>query len=197
MSKNLYALFNDLASLASKSEQETTVLLLPLGDTATKRKLNARSDAKEHTLKSSVSPAASLESPALQRFKSQSSIPSTLIPVCYASDSACVESTNNCSSHGHCYRKYGSTGESSKSDCYACKCVTTVEKGKDGSVRTVQWGGPACQKKDVSTPFFLLAGVTIALIFAIGSGIGMLFSVGQQELPSVIGAGVGAPRAQR
>ncbi|KAJ9190891.1 hypothetical protein DTO164E3_9107 [Paecilomyces variotii] len=197
VSNTLSSLFNNLSSLAAKSEQETTVLLLPLTDVTTKQKRNARYDTKESALKPAVSQAASSKSSSLHGSRYESSVPSTLMPVCYLSDSACVEATNNCSGHGHCYRKYGSKDESARSDCYACKCVETVEKGKDGSVRTIQWGGPACQKKDVSTPFFLLAGITLAIVFAIASGIGMLFNVGQQELPSVIGAGVGAPRAQR
>lgn len=43
-------------------------------------------------------------------------------------------------------------------------------------------------------PFFLLASITILAILAVSAGIGMLFSVGQQELPSVINAGVNAPK---
>jgi hypothetical protein len=58
----------------------------------------------------------------------------------------------------------------------------------------VQWGGAACQKQDISIPFFLLASITILAILAVGAGIGMLFSVGQQELPSVINAGVNPPK---
>ncbi|KAL1850799.1 hypothetical protein Plec18170_006633 [Paecilomyces lecythidis] len=197
LSNTLSSLFNNLSSFAAKSEQETTVLLLPLTDGTTKQKRNARYEAKENTLKPASQQAASSKSSDLHTSRYESSVPSTLMPVCYLSESACVESTNNCSGHGQCYRKYGSKDESSRGDCYACKCVETKEKNKDGSVRTVQWGGPACQKKDVSTPFFLLAGITVGIVFAVASGIGMLFSVGQQELPSVIGAGVGAPRAQR
>lgn len=67
----------------------------------------------------------------------------------------------------------------------------------DGTVKTVQWGGATCHKEDVSTPFFLLAGITILAVVAISSGIRMLFGVGQEELPSVIGAGVGISRTQR
>ncbi|GAD98513.1 conserved hypothetical protein [Paecilomyces variotii No. 5] len=197
VSKTLSSLFDNLSSFAAKSEQETTVLFLPLTDGTTKQKRNARYETKENTLKPAVQQASSSESSDLHTSRFESSVPSTLMPVCYLSESACVDATNNCSGHGQCYRKYGSKDDASRSDCYACKCVETVEKGKDGSVRTVQWGGPACQKKDVSTPFFLLAGITVGIVFAVASGIGMLFSVGQQELPSVIGAGVGAPKAQR
>ena len=67
----------------------------------------------------------------------------------------------------------------------------------EGRVKTVYWGGPACQKKDISVPFFLLAGLSIGLVGAVTWGVGLLMSVGSEELPSVIGAGVAGPRAQK
>lgn len=56
--------------------------------------------------------------------------------------------------------------------------------------KTTQWAGPACQKKDISTPFWLLGGTTVALVFAVGWGMSLLYAMGSEELPSVIGAGV-------
>lgn len=64
-------------------------------------------------------------------------------------------------------------------------------------IKTTQWGGPSCRKKDVSVPFFLLAGLAIALAAIISWGVGLLYSIGQEDLPSVIGAGVAGPRAQK
>jgi hypothetical protein len=61
----------------------------------------------------------------------------------------------------------------------------------------VRWGGAACQKKDISSSFFLISGVTIAIIVIIGTAIGMIYSVGTAELPGVISAGVGASRPQK
>lgn len=46
-------------------------------------------------------------------------------------------------------------------------------------------------------PFFLLAGLSIALVGAVTWGVGLMASVGQEELPSVIGAGVAGPRVQK
>lgn len=46
-------------------------------------------------------------------------------------------------------------------------------------------------------PFFLLAGLSIALVGVATWGVGLLMSIGQEELPSVIGAGVAGPRAQK
>lgn len=183
--------------LASESQQ-TTVLLLPSpSNWKTIPNIKPRYDSKKEFLsKLSNSIFDSHESQDIPT-EIRASVPSTLMPVCYASNSSCVDATNNCSGHGRCYRKYASNNEAAGSDCYACKCVDTVVKKKDGTIKRIQWGGSACEKRDVSTPFFLLAGITVVIMVAVGSGIGMLFSVGQEELPSVIGAGVAAPRAQR
>ncbi|KAH8701162.1 hypothetical protein BGW36DRAFT_375697 [Talaromyces proteolyticus] len=116
----------------------------------------------------------------------KNAVPSTFAPVCYKSNNSCVAGTDNCSGHGTCSLK-----STSKDDgCYTCKCKQTQVENAGGSVRTVSWGGSACQKEDISVPFFLLASITVLAILAIGAGISMLFSVGQQELPSVINAGV-------
>jgi len=122
---------------------------------------------------------------------------SNLAPVCHASNSSCAEATNNCSNHGSCYLKYSSgKKDDSASDCYACRCKSTTVKNSDGTTKKIQWGGVACQKEDISSPFFLIAGVTVFVIILVGSAIGMLFSMGSEELPSVIGAGVGTSKTQ-
>lgn len=120
----------------------------------------------------------------------------TLMPVCHSSEASCTEATKNCSGHGQCYRKYESK-EESKSDCYACKCGATQTTNQDGTVKSILWGGTACQKKDVSTPFFIIGGFSVLLVTAISFAVRMLFSIGQEELPSVLGAGVAAPRAHK
>jgi hypothetical protein len=92
--------------------------------------------------------------------------------------------------------KFGPGNEDAKGNCYACKCRQTTVKGSDGSVKKIQWGGVACQKEDISSPFFLIASVTILVIVLAGSAIGMLFSMGNEGLPSVISAGVGTSKQQ-
>lgn len=119
-------------------------------------------------------------------------LPSTLAPVCHNTNNSCTSATNGCSGHGWCYLKSGG-----KNECYACKCHKTTVRTADGSVRTVQWGGSACQKEDISTQFFLLGTITVLAILAVGGGIGLLFSVGQEELPSVISAGISSVRTTR
>lgn len=118
-------------------------------------------------------------------------------PVCHSSNSSCSEATDNCSGHGFCDRKYGTKDDGAGSECYACKCQTTVEQKADGTTRIVRWGGPACQKEDISSPFWLIAGITVMIMAVAGTAVGMLFNVGQEELPGVISAGVGATRAQK
>ena len=46
-------------------------------------------------------------------------------------------------------------------------------------------------------PFLLIAGFTIVMVATVSWGVGLLFSIGQETLPSVIGAGVAGPRAQK
>lgn len=122
--------------------------------------------------------------------------PRGILPVCYSSQSACQSRTHGCSGHGSCKLAY-SYGGDDKVNCYACACTPTVRTNKDGTKKTTIWAGPACQKKDVSMPFWLIGGFTIALTSVVAWGIGLLYAMGQEELPSVIGAGVAGPRAKQ
>ncbi|KAJ9610577.1 hypothetical protein H2200_005354 [Cladophialophora chaetospira] len=109
------------------------------------------------------------------------------VPQCFSSQAQCENTTNTCSGHGSCYRAHAS--------CFKCRCGTTVVRtNADGTKKTVQWGGNACQKKDVSVPFVLFASFGVVMTALIVGAIGMLWSMGSQELPSVIGAGVAGPR---
>lgn len=67
----------------------------------------------------------------------------------------------------------------------------------DGTTKSVQWGGTACEKKDISVEFWLFASFGVAMTALVAGGIGMLYSMGAEELPSVIGAGVAGPRATK
>jgi hypothetical protein len=123
-----------------------------------------------------------------------------ILPSCFQSKEACEKRTNSCSGHGDCLRSREATNKK-LNDCWSCKCNATVvhtghEEGMETKTKTTYWGGPACQKKDVSVPFFLFAGTGVFLAFLIAGGIGMLYSMGSEELPSVIGAGVSGPRAK-
>lgn len=111
--------------------------------------------------------------------------------MCYTTLQACESATNKCSGHGTCYKKYGSDD---KSNCYTCGCSSTRVQNDDKTFKTTYWGGAACSKVDVSAPFWLLAGFTVVLMGLVSWAIGMMFSVGEEKLPGVIGAGVSGPK---
>lgn len=109
------------------------------------------------------------------------------LPICHISLEACKTATDHCSGHGSCYRKYGNDDGS----CFACGCKKTVN-----GTSVTYWGGTACQKQDVSSQFWLLAGFSVVAVGIIGWAIGMMFSIGEEKLPGVIGAGVSGPKAR-
>ncbi|KAL2794042.1 hypothetical protein BJX66DRAFT_304666 [Aspergillus keveii] len=182
----LDSVFSDLRSFGLAGNKVTAVVL-PSSNTTHKAYTRRASEGTKIDSEINVQRDAQ---PVLS--KQETKVPLTLAPVCYGSNSSCTESTNSCSGHGVCYKKSGSVG-----DCYACRCHETIVKNEDGTERLVRWGGAACQKKDISSPFFLISGVTIAIIVIIGTAIGMIYSVGTAELPGVISAGVGASRPQK
>jgi hypothetical protein len=104
--------------------------------------------------------------------------------------------TNSCSGHGECANKFGgnSTSSTSAASCFACVCkATVVERGEGALTKgrlTTHWGGNMCQKEDISVEFWLIAGFTVTIVGAVTFAIGLLFSVGEEKLPGVIGAGV-------
>lgn len=115
-----------------------------------------------------------------------------ILPPFFYSLESCQKTTLNCSGHGECKLLHKAQTKRN-TDRYGCVCSPTVVKlGKDGRKATY-WGGPACQKKDISTPFWLFVGVGVGLAFLISTIIGMMYSIGTEELPSVIGAGVSGP----
>ncbi|KAI2469556.1 hypothetical protein F4781DRAFT_393890 [Annulohypoxylon bovei var. microspora] len=112
-----------------------------------------------------------------------------ILPSCFASHNACVSATDSCSGHGQCVDRWGAL-DGVKNECFTCRCMSTNETDDAGRVGLYHWGGSACHKRDISTPFWLFAGVTLALIGTVTFAIGLLFSVGEEKLPGVIGAGV-------
>lgn len=116
--------------------------------------------------------------------------PGKFLPLCFSSADACANGTNSCSGHGACYQK--------RTKCFACRCSSTIVRhNDDGTTKSVKWGGTACEKKDISVEFWLFAGFGVIMTSLVAGGIGMLYSMGAEELPSVIGAGVAGPRAQK
>lgn len=175
--------FERLTKFASKAEMNVLVILMPesrrgsgsYGSYArpSQKKLSSRQQFEEPM-------AEFVDHQVQETAKSSSShnnntLIKTTLPVCHASLDSCISSTNNCSSAGACYKKY----TSGSADCFACKCEA-------GSGR----GGSACQKRDISGPFWLIFISSLVLVGLVSWGIGMLYSIGDEKLPGVIGAGV-------
>lgn len=176
-----------LLHLAATENIESTLLVLPA---VSKLKKPAKNELKKRLETPLDLPTVSSQ-PTL--FKSNSSSNFTLprtIPQYFQSKDSCDNTTNSCMGHGSCVKAHG--------NLFHCKCNSTiVRKNDDGTTKSVKWGGNACQKKDISTEFILFALFGIFFTTVVVGSIGLLYTMGSQDLPSVIGAGVVGPRAQR
>ncbi|RDA90749.1 hypothetical protein CP533_2970 [Ophiocordyceps camponoti-saundersi (nom. inval.)] len=169
-----------LSKLAKIGELETTIVVLPrtTGSQAQPQELRRR-QAEQVSLDESASGNAFLYASSAR------------IPACFNSAEACSSATKNCSGHGACEKKFAdSKGVRANEDCFACRCLST--RSDSGSL--THWAGLTCAKQDVSVAFWLFAGFTIALVFILWLAVSMLFGVGQERLPGVIGAGVSRAR---
>lgn len=120
-----------------------------------------------------------------------------VLPACFESKDVCEAMTSSCSGRGECYKKYSKAGD--KAGCFTCGCRATNETFtfQGTTRRTISyWGGAACQKKDVSSPFWLITIFTIVMVATVSWGIGLMFSIGEEKLPGVIGAGVSSGKAK-
>lgn len=147
----------------------------------------AAADAYSNSSSNSSSPSSN---------SSSSPIPRGILPACYSTLETCQRITLNCTGHGSCQRSYTYSSGDRDVSCFACKCAATHVRTESGGNQTTRWAGPACQKQDVSVPFWLLGGTTVGLVSVMAWGIGLLYAMGSQDLPSVIGAGVAGPRAR-
>ncbi|KAL4734633.1 hypothetical protein BDV11DRAFT_197789 [Aspergillus similis] len=181
---NLKTFLSNLRSLSLNGKRVTAIALPNLNAS---QKLSRLRRAPEHTALDTTFSWDRDERLMIADQHAQASL--SLAPVCYASNSSCNDATDTCSGHGACYEKSGG--------CYACLCHDTYVKTASGAERKIRWGGSACQKRDISTPFFLIIGVTVAVSLAVISAITMIFGLGNDELPGVISAGVGTARAQK
>ncbi|RYP70778.1 hypothetical protein DL769_004865 [Monosporascus sp. CRB-8-3] len=180
----------NLKSRAVSGEMETVILLLAQ-TSAGSEDLRRRQTSQEQVMREDEADTASSTStddatsskPAFSFAAS-----STVIPSCFTSYDACMSGTSNCSGHGDCGDRFAASGKGNS--CFACRCLRTTEKDSKGRESIYHWGGAACQKVDVSTPFWLFVGVTIALLATVTFAVGLLFGVGEEQLPGVIGAGV-------
>lgn len=184
-----------LTKLAQSGEMETTLVLLPITPDATSPKqwsdkLQELRRRQAEMVFSSVEESAEPAAPTSSNVESHVFTLLPRIPACFKSEDSCIQGTADCSGHGSCLNRFANKdGSEGKEVCYTCHCLGTYSQGRDeGSV--IHWGGRACSKQDISVQFWLFAGFTLAMVSILYLAIGMLFSVGEEKLPGVIGAGV-------
>src|SRR2546421_111748 len=143
-----------LANFATAGFQESTILLVPSAARSA-RSLSKHSHSARQLSKDEEEAPSTSSSPQLSTTQSNSPISSHspklasgTLPACFNSESSCASTTSNCSGHGSCSEKYAG--------CYACRCSRKIVRSNDdGTTKSVQWGGTACEKKDVSVEFWL------------------------------------------
>lgn len=211
--ESMVSMFHQLKGEARTNHFAITFVTMPAASAHSKRAANAwgtydlpasnegRRENPEMILSSNAAPSsapapvADLEDFPVVITKANDTSPVRgILPSCFDTQAACEKQTHGCSGHGGCAVKRKGRGKAL--DCYSCMCVPTVEShdsGMESHNKTTYWGGPACQKKDISVQFWLFVMVGTVLAFLISAGIGMLYSMGAEELPSVIGAGVSGP----
>lgn len=172
---------------------ETTIVLSPYVHGSTPQQSSSFPRIKR--AEGALEGAAASFSPAATSF------PKTTIPSCYISETACNSATASCSGHGKCTLTWTTQASDDEegSECWSCWCSATVQNvGSADNVKnkTTYWGGPACQKKDVSVPFWLFTFLGVCLATGISYGVGLLYSMGEADLPSVLGAGVSSVGAR-
>lgn len=170
---------------------------IPLESSLKRRQYGEFDDYSSSSIGSATytSSSSSSQSSSTSAASTRPSAPSGILPARYSSQDRCENVTNYCSGHGSCKLRHNYKVGNSMTQFYQCVCEEEV-RTVDGSTRTTVWGGPACQKRDISVEFWLLGGFTIVFVALISWGLMMLYAMGQEELPSVIGSGVSAPKSK-
>jgi len=207
--ESLRIAFHNLALLADEEPLVATVVLMPLQHHCSKQSANhyrvkraeavpAKMPRQESEEPLEVTPSdtssPSQSTASFSPVQATGTLPLGPIPTCFSSKSACESATNNCTAHGVCSLKYKLTDGEKPLICFGCVCSIPEIVKTDGGQLTTWYGGGACQKKDIVAPFWLLAGTTVFFVSAISFGVSLLYTMGNAELPSVIGAGVSGPR---
>ncbi|CAM1504444.1 Fc.00g020350.m01.CDS01 [Cosmosporella sp. VM-42] len=184
--------FAGLDMLATNGEVETIIVLLPaVPETSSTKQWSDKPQElrrrQAETVMSSLDETAELAAPTSSVPETPIFYPTKKIPSCFNSQDSCSTGTGNCSGHGTCMNKWAKPDGSKGSEvCYTCHCLSTVS-GQGG---VTHWAGASCSKQDISFQFWLFAGFTLAMVGILYMAIGLLFSVGEEKLPGVIGAGV-------
>lgn len=190
--KSILDALRSIPKLAKTGSIEATVVLLP--DTSVNAKPSWSDKPQELRRRQAEQVISSNHKAAPVSVTHPAASSSTLhaqkkaVPACFNSNETCIAGTDNCSGHGTCVNKYGAVPENPKEGdvCFICLCKPTHNNNSGPT----HWGGATCGKQDVSVPFWLFFGFTIGIIAVVWMSISLLFSVGEEKLPGVIGAGV-------
>ncbi|KAF9300627.1 hypothetical protein BGZ74_007664 [Mortierella antarctica] len=123
--------------------------------------------------------AAEAAAAALDRTRSANKMKRALAPsgTCFATEADCQTSTNGCNEHGGCVL-------STAANCYHCKCQ---------KINNTQYGGPTCDKIDISVQFHLFFWLVLGLVITVAMAVGLIVQMGTQVQG---GVPVGPTRAQ-
>jgi hypothetical protein len=191
---NLWQQIDVLNAAAKDQKLETTILLLPsVAETSSTKTWAAQHMVVQRRQTEQVmtafedddAPVAAPTSAPSDNSHALFYAATGAIPSCFTSESSCNDATRNCSGHGNCLDRYASS--SGAESCFSCHCLSTENK-TSGSI--THWAGATCAKKDLSVQFWLFAGFTLLMLLIVTMSIKMLFDVGEEKLPGVIGAGV-------
>lgn len=198
-----------LTQFVNKEEMNVAIVFMPASTRSSKSSSNPYgtyergiqgSIGRRDVAEEPMADAPSSSVPTLRNKKVQDTNSSSkyrpitgIAPLCYSTLETCESQTNSCSGHGECYNNTRRGG--GKGACFSCACQPTMRNftyagGAKKAFDIDYWGGGACQKKDVSGPFWLIAISSIILMGLVGWAIGLIFSIGEEKLPGVIGAGV-------
>lgn len=190
MFKHVAKQVTQLVQLAKSGDLETVIVALPSTRSSSQwseEQQELRRRQAEQVMSAIDKPKAEPQTTSLSTPEPVIFAASGRIASCYDTESTCNEATRNCTGHGACKDKYASgDGAKAAASCFACHCQAT--KNENSSL--THWGGSSCAKQDVSVPFWLFAGFTLAMVGILSMSVGLLYSVGEEKLPGVIGAGV-------
>ncbi|XWW95330.1 hypothetical protein V2A60_003288 [Cordyceps javanica] len=191
--KSILDALRTIPRLAKAGKFEATVVLLPeTGDNAKPSWSDKPQELRRRQAEQVISSNHKAASVGVTHPAAASSTPlppKKPIPACFSSNETCMAGTNNCSGgHGTCVNKYGAVPKDAEEGdvCFVCRCGRTANENSGPTY----WGGATCAKQDVSVPFWLFFGFTIVIVGTVWMSISLLFSVGEEKLPGVIGAGV-------
>ncbi len=97
---------------------------------------------------------------------------------CFASLDDLNNQTASCLGHGAGVKGITTRG----SECWVCQCTKTV----DEAGHTTKWAGEGCEKEDLSGDFTLLFFSGAGLILVLAFSVGVLYKVGNVELPGTL-----------